>query len=307
MILAAGLSPALQQILRFERFDVGEVNRAAEAHWCASGKVLNAGLALHQLGADVLTLSTLGGSTGQQIATEFESTGIASRWIQCESPTRICTTILDDATGQTTELVENTRPLSGAELDAFCTQFRSAAEDADVIVISGSSPDGVPKTIWRQLLDGIDKPTICDFRGEELLAVLETRPTLVKPNREELGRTLNRDLSDEAALLPAMRSVNESGAEWVVITDGPRDVWMTSIEETIRLTVPPIEVVNPIGCGDCLAAGFACGVSWGESPIDCLRLGIAAAAQNAAGLLPARLDRHTVCDVRDAIEWNHVK
>ena len=61
MILAAGLSPAWQQMLIFDGVRVGEVNRAREAHWCSSGKVLNVGLALHYLGGPHLTLAPVGG------------------------------------------------------------------------------------------------------------------------------------------------------------------------------------------------------------------------------------------------------
>ena len=67
MILAAGLSPAWQQIVLLEALHLGEVNRASEVHWCASGKVLNVGLALHHLGAKSLTLSPLGGANGAAI------------------------------------------------------------------------------------------------------------------------------------------------------------------------------------------------------------------------------------------------
>ena len=303
MILAAGLSPALQKIVRFERFEVGAVNRAVDAEWCASGKTINVGLALHQLGADALTLSTLGGFSGDVIAGEFKSAGIKSKWITCEEPTRICTTLLDEATGQTTELVENTRPIRDAELNEFREAFRIAAEESDAIVISGSIPAGVPKTIWRDLLDGIDKSTFCDFRGEELLAVLETGPTLVKPNREELAGTLNRDLSDDAALLQAMRELNTRGAKWVLITDGPRDVWVTSLESTFRFAVPTVDVVNPIGCGDCLTAGVAWGWSLKKPPQECVQLGIAAAIENAKQLLPARLDRKAVQRVAASIQF----
>ena len=49
MILAAGLSPAWHKIVVLDRLSFGQVNRAREVHWCASGKVLNAGLALHRL------------------------------------------------------------------------------------------------------------------------------------------------------------------------------------------------------------------------------------------------------------------
>src|SRR5690242_9889208 len=92
-ILAAGLSPAWQQILAFDAFHIGEVNRAHETHACASGKVLNVGLALHRLGANVRTLSLIGGAAAEQIKDEFAAAGAAGCWIDAASPTRVCTTV----------------------------------------------------------------------------------------------------------------------------------------------------------------------------------------------------------------------
>ena len=63
-VLAAGLSPAWQQILVFDEFNTGKVNRASEVHWCGSGKVLNVGIALAHLAknseVDCNTLSVIG-------------------------------------------------------------------------------------------------------------------------------------------------------------------------------------------------------------------------------------------------------
>ena len=111
MILAAGLTPAWQQILLLDQFQPGEVNRAREAHWCGSGKVLNVGLALHHLGGPSLTLSPLGGPAWEAIEQEFAQLGLPRRWTESSAATRICTTLLDAATGATTELVENARSL----------------------------------------------------------------------------------------------------------------------------------------------------------------------------------------------------
>src|SRR4051794_13104171 len=119
MILAAGLSPAWQQILEFEAVHVGSVNRAVRATWGASGKVLNVARALRKLDAPSQTLCIAGGMSGAAIRSEFTRDGIAAQWIDAGAPTRICTTILDQSTGETTELVENAAPCTAAALAEF--------------------------------------------------------------------------------------------------------------------------------------------------------------------------------------------
>jgi 1-phosphofructokinase family hexose kinase len=296
MILAAGLTPAWQQIVEFDRFAVGQVNRARSVYWCASGKVLNIGIALHHLGAPARTMSVLGGPHGEAIRAEFAHESIDAAWIATQVATRVCTTILNGATGQTTELVENSAPLEPAVLDRFVAAFREHAAAAKVLVLSGSLPEGTPPEYYRRLLEATSAPAILDIRGPELLHALECRPLVAKPNRDELQRTVGRELTDDAALLGAMRELNSRGAEWVVVTGGSAPVWMTSRERTLQLRPPSANVVNPIACGDCLAAGIAWGVMHGWAMLKSVRYGMGAAADNLQQLLPSRLDPARVAE-----------
>jgi len=294
VIIAAGLTPAWQQILEFDRFLPGEVNRARNAAWCSSGKVLNVGLALGHLGAASETIALVGGAPLASIEREFAELNFARRWVTAAKPTRVCTTLLDHSSGQTTELVENAAAISAEELAAFARAYAESAAGATFCVLSGSLPAGTPATFYRDLLQTAPLPCVLDARGPELLAALELRPLVVKPNREELARTVGRPLEDEADLLRAMQELVERGAQWVVITDGQRDVWAASAAETYRYTPVRVPTVNPIGCGDCLAAGLAVAISEGREIPAAVAFGMAAAADNAAQLLPARLERTRV-------------
>ncbi|MHB8901205.1 MAG: 1-phosphofructokinase family hexose kinase [Thermoguttaceae bacterium] len=309
MILSAGLTPAWQQILVFDRFRYGEVNRAAEVHWCASGKVFNAGIGVHHLGAKSLTLATAGGPPLAQIRAEMESLGVPLEVVETESATRVCTTILDRSTGTMTELVENGRPVTEVELDVFEARFAEAGRTAQAAILIGTLPQGTPAGYYRRLLRHVSCPTVLDFRGEGLLGVLDLQPTVVKPNREELARTVGHDLDRDEALLEAMRGLNEAGAQWVVVTDGPRAVWLTSRTATYRFSpprIPATEVVNPIGCGDSMAAALAWATAEDLAMPDAVRLGIAASVDNLRQLLPCRLSAPRIRAISRAIEGHRV-
>jgi 1-phosphofructokinase family hexose kinase len=295
VILSAGLTPAWQQILVFDSFRYGEVNRAREVVWCASGKVFNAGIGAHHLGGPSLTLAPVGGPNLPQIEAEFAALGVPYRWVKTRAATRICTTILDQATGTITELVENGRPLTSEELEAFRRAYAELTAGAALVVLIGSLPQGTPDTFYRELLQRTTCPTVLDFRGAGLLSVLDLEPYVVKPNREELAQSLGRPLDDDQALVAAMRTLNGRGAQWVVITQGPAAVWATSAREIYRfrpLAVP--DAVNPIASGDAVAATIAWATRSGRPLPDAVRLGIAAAAQNVRQLLPCRLDPQTL-------------
>jgi tagatose 6-phosphate kinase len=303
VILAAGLSPAWQQILLFDAFAPGKVNRALDAHWCGSGKVLNVGLGLAHLGADSRTITALGGPARVAIETEFNDLRVPLRTIPCREATRTCTTILDrSSSSATTELVENARPVAPDELAAFVEACAEETTRARVVVLTGSLPEGVPESLYRDLIGRTPAAAILDARGPELLAALPGRPLVVKPNREELAHTVGRDLGEDADLVAAMRSLNDAGAQWVVVTSGREAVWVTATDATYRLVPPAVrEVVNPIGCGDALAAGLAVAIARGERVVDAVRYGMAAAADRLRSLLPGRLDSTRVSAIARGI------
>ncbi len=291
MILCAGLTPAWQQILVFDSLRYGEVNRAREVHWCASGKVFNAAIGVHHLGGPTLALATVGGLPVGQIEEEFDAMGLPYRWVTTQAATRVCTTILEEATGTMTELVENGRPVTHEELAAFRQAYAEEAARADIVILIGSLPAGTPQSFYRDLMKCTPCPAVLDFRGEGLMSVLDLKPYVVKPNREELARTIDRSLDKDEDLLSAMRMLNARGAQWVVITQGAGPVWVSSKSKAYRLFPPEVKpVVNPIGCGDAMAAAIAWATREGRPAIEAVQLGIAASAQNIRQLLPCRLD-----------------
>ncbi|MCC7086455.1 MAG: bifunctional hydroxymethylpyrimidine kinase/phosphomethylpyrimidine kinase [Pirellulales bacterium] len=301
MIVSAGLSPAWQQILRFERFRLGEVNRAAATHWCASGKSINVGIGLHHLCGgrtdQSLTVSTLGGPAFEAFEREFADLGVPRRWIRTQSPTRICTTILDESTGTSTELVENVGPITEGELAQFEAAFAESVESADAVVLTGSLPRRAPTNLYRRLLEHVSCHAVVDARGPELLAAIEARPLVVKPNREELAKTLDCEIRSDDDLRCAMAQLQRRGAQWVVVSSGNGDIWIAAAGDYYRAVPLVVEqVVNPIGCGDCFAAGIAWGLAHGHEPMTAIRYGIAAAAENLETLLPARLDPKRVVE-----------
>jgi tagatose 6-phosphate kinase len=302
LILVAGLTPAWSRILLLDALRVGQVNRAREVQCCASGKVLNVGLALHHLGARSKTLALVGGRRQAAIECEFAQLGAVRRWVISKVPTRVSTTILDLTAGVATELVENARPVLPADLQEFRKAYSEEAPQADVIVLTGSLPAGTPSGFYRELIGMGSRRVLLDAQGDPLLAALECRPLIVKPNREELQLTLRQSLSCDADLHAAMRELADRGAQWVVVSQGKDVLWISSATKRYRALPPQVEVVNPIGSGDCLAAGIANALDRGYEMPGAVRYGLAAASESIRHVLPARLDPLRVSALAERIE-----
>ena len=338
-ILAAGLSPAWQQIMVFDAFLAGTVNRACEVHWCGSGKVLNVGVALARLGTtnkrcSSRVLSVIGARARAEIDQEFAELGVDCRWIETCAQTRICTTIVERGSGRTTELVENAPAVTADEVERFRAAFVEEAACADVVILTGSLPPVAShvvaslrdanaslrrgessigetrprETFYRELLESTRARAILDIRGPELLAALECRPFCVKPNRDELASTLNRALTTDDDLHTAMRELNDRGAEWVVVTHGADAVWATNDKKLYKFQPPRVEiVVNAIGSGDCLAAGIAWAAASGLDMLDAIQFGIAAAGDNVSQLLPARIDATRIAQLQAGVRLRRMQ
>ncbi len=233
--------------------------------------------------------------------------GIPRRWVVTAASTRVCTTLLDQATGVMTELVENGKPLRPEELAEFRRVYAEEAARASVAVIAGSLPADTSEGFYRELVERTPCPVVLDFRGGGLLACLDLEPLVVKPNREELAQTVGQPLDDDRQLLAAMRSLNRCGAQWVVITQGAGPVWMTSITKTYRFDALRVQdVVNPIGSGDSMAAGMAWAIQQGREIVDAVRVGISAAAENVRRLETGRLDPLRVQRQAARVQWQEI-
>jgi tagatose 6-phosphate kinase len=302
MIVAAGLTPAWQHILLFDSLARGEVNRAREVWWCASGKVVNVGVAVHRLGGRCITLAPLGGSTGARIEEEYAREGMEGRWVRVQSPTRVCTTILEAEPTAITELVENGPPIDAALLEAYAGAFEEIARTADTVVLSGSLSRGAPTRFFRDLMDRSDARFILDIRGPELLECLGAHPYLVKPNRDELARTLGRCIASDGDMRAAMEELHRLGARNVVVSQGRSGLSLSGPEGFRFLRPPVVATVNPIGCGDCLAAGIAWATDRGLPVDEAVRIGTAAAASRATMVLPSRLVLEDVLELAQEVQ-----
>lgn len=281
MILVAGLSPAWQQVLTFDRMEPGEVNRARSSRWYASGKPINVAATLAGRNCDHRVIVPLGGATGQQLEADAIARGMTLEAIATELPTRVCTSLVEPS-GKVTELVAESPSLTENELANFLSKYSDWVKRASMVVLIGSLPARTPTNFYAMLLSQTACPAIIDARGPELLACLEHLPAVVKPNRRELETTFGRALRTDAELLDAGRELIARGAHAVVITDGPRVVHAIDANVHWIVKPPSVQVVNPIGSGDCLTATLAWALDAKKSLRESLELAVAAASKHAA-------------------------
>lgn len=261
MILCLGTTPALQRTMQFDRVEIGGVNRAAEVAEYASGKSVNVAKVLRTLGHDPLATGFVGGARGALLRQHLDLAGVAHDFVTVAAATRLCTTVIDRATGAVTEFVEEAAAVQPGSWDELGRRLETLLPRAQTWVFSGSLAPGAPAdfyTRWLARFRRNNPDVIIDARGESLREALRQPGVVAKCNREEFEATVGLKLPDEAALRSAMEPAAPLGGA-LVVTLGRDGAMAYELGRFWRVRVPPIRAISAVGSGDAFAAGLAAG------------------------------------------------
>jgi len=283
MILVICLNPALQRTLWFNKFNPGDVNRASGKVLSAGGKGVNVARIITQLGENATLLTVLGGYTGELIKKYLKQDRISYEAVDVNSETRNCMTILNNYPNQQTEVVEEGDPITKSESNAVIRKFQKLLKKNRFLVISGTTLPGFPKTIYQKFVrmakqDGVE--TLVDAAGDLLKKSLRANPYLVKPNWKEMATLINKEIKGTQSMKASMKKVHREGADTVIVTTESSSALLYHADRFYRVDPPKVNVVNSIGSGDGVAAGFSVGMARGLSMIESVRLGIACGTAN---------------------------
>jgi len=277
----------------FERLVPGEVNRARETLDGVAGKSVNVAKVLRALGGRPCAVGLVGPRRGILLQQALEARGIDCDFVPVAAETRQCVTLIDEATGVVTELVEESRAVEPEAYERLIRLVQRRMSGCRAAIMSGTIATGGPPDLYARcvrLAREARALAVVDAAGLALAEALKARPDLVKPNRAELAVTVGRSLPDEPGVWSAIREVGERGAGQVVVTAGARSTLAWDGKQGWRLTPPSIKVVNPIGSGDAFTAGLVLRLARGDDLGEACRWGAAAGAANALSLLAGEVE-----------------
>jgi tagatose 6-phosphate kinase len=294
VIVAVALNPALDVTHRVDGVDWAGMNRPAWVRAEPGGKGLNAARALRLLGADVLVVGLIGGSTGDAVRSALAGSGVASAFTDIAGDTRRTFAVVDTGRGDVALFNEPGPPVSVGEYARFRAAYREALAGCDAVVLSGSLPPGLAADAYAGLIRLAAKagvPAVLDTSGDALRHGAAARPAVVKPNLAELeaavGRAVPWSGADPAAVAEAAAELRAGGADAVVVSLAADGLLAVTGDGTWLAAPARAEAGNPTGAGDAVVAGLAHGLAlgrpWPERLRQATALGAAAAAAPAAG------------------------
>lgn len=299
-ILCCGFFPALQRTLSFSKIEIGEVNRARSVERTVGGKATNSVRVLKTLGADSLLMGFAGGYTGMAIKNLLDEENIKYRFADTEIETRTCQTVLVDNEDDFTELIEDAAPLSSREWKNIIKIFTEIEGDFDRIIFSGTLLSHAPADIYAELISLTDPAkVILDTVGAPLSAALEKCPALVKINSAELQSTVGMEGDTEELA----QELIARGAGAVGVTEGADSAVLVMPDKTLRFSIPKVEVVSTLGCGDSVNAGIAFSLAKGRSLPEAFLFGLACGSANAQTSMPGMIELSTIKSLVEQISF----
>lgn len=260
MIYTVTLSPTLDYVVSVDHFQTGAINRTRSEDVFPGGKGVNVSLVLNDLGYLTTAMGFIAGFTGAEIKRLLRVGGVESNFIQVErGMSRINMKIRSDEetaiNGQGPEITQE-------DIGTLFSRLRFLI-DGDTIVLAGHIPPSLPSDMYEQILEflrGRNLRVIVDAEKELLTGTLRYHPWLIKPNAEELGDIFGIQIHSREEAVPYAARLQDMGARNVLVSlGGEGAVLLTEQGEIFSSDALKGMVVNTVGAGDSMIAGFLAG------------------------------------------------
>lgn len=293
MIYTVTFNPSLDYIVSVKDFQMGMTNRTSEELMLPGGKGINVSIVLHALGFQNVALGFTAGFVGEEIKRRIGEFGVEPDFIDIQEGTSRINLKLKSSDG--TEINGMGPNIPKEKVEELMTKLE-ALKQGDVLVLAGSIPASMANEIYKDIIEKMapkEVIVVVDATSELLLKVLPYRPFLIKPNHHELSEIFKRTLADKREVARYAKILQDMGARNVLVSMGGQGAVLVAEDGAVyEAEAPKGKLVNSVGSGDSMVAGFVAGYlgkhsrcteneSLSGSPKEAFRLGVAAGSASA--------------------------
>ena len=287
MIYTITFNPALDYITQVENFKIGEINRTKTETILPGGKGLNVSIVLKNLGIENTALGFISGFTGEELKRKMEAQGVKTDFVKVkEGITRINVKIssMNEKKVEETALNGVGPLITENDIEVLMEKLQKMSTN-DLVILSGSIPKNIDNTIYEKICKNLNEKGITfivDSTQELLMNVLKYHPFLIKPNKDELEETLNCKISTKEDIIQSAKELKKLGAQNVLVSLGNDGaLLLTKEDKTYYSKAPKGQVVNTVGSGDSMVAGFLAGYYQTKDYEVALKTGVATGSASA--------------------------
>ena len=260
MIYTVTFNPSLDYIVGVDNFKPGATNRTSYEQMLAGGKGINVSYVLKNLGFESTAIGFLAGFVGEELKRRIVADGINADFLTLEDGISRINVKLKDIDG--TEINGMGPDISADKVEVLRDKINSL-KAGDILILAGSIPQSMPDTIYMDImsdLQGRGVNIVVDATRDLLMNVLSYKPFLIKPNNHELGEIFGVVLRKREEVIPYARKLQEKGARNVLVSmAGEGAVLIDENGREYMSEAPEGKVVNAVGAGDSMVAGFIAG------------------------------------------------
>ena len=282
MIYTVTFNPSLDYIVSVEDFKLGLTNRTSSELMLPGGKGINVSTVLGNLGIESTALGFLAGFTGKEIAGRLDQMGIKNGCIWLEEGYSRINVKLKSIDG--TEINGQGPDIKKDELQQMFDKL-DKLQSGDCLILAGTIPASLPSDIYEQIMEKLMNRNIdivVDATKDLLLNVLKFHPFLIKPNNHELGEMFGVVLKTDDEIVEYAKKLQVMGARNVLISmAGDGAILITETGEVHKIGVPKGTVVNSVGAGDSMVAGFTASYLKDHDYMEALKRGTATGSATA--------------------------
>ncbi|MEZ3505286.1 MAG: 1-phosphofructokinase [Lachnospiraceae bacterium] len=298
MIYTVTFNPSLDYIVSVKDFQMGKTNRTCGEQMLPGGKGINVSTVLWNLGIENVALGFIAGFTGKEILRRMEEIGFRCDFIQVKNGFSRINIKMKDFDG--TE-INGQGPSIGQNAIEELMKKLDCLKAGDTLILAGSIPESMPDSIYRDILARLDGRGILfavDATRKLLLNVLKYHPFLIKPNNHELGEIFGVTLTTREEVIPYAKKLQEQGARNVLVSmAGEGAVLAAENGEVFMQSAPRGTLVNAVGAGDSMVAGFVAGWTQKQDYRHAFHMGVSAGSASAfSDLLATREEIYKIYD-----------
>lgn len=266
MIYTVTFNPSLDYIVEVKNMTLGATNRTSFEQMLPGGKGLNVSFVLKNLGFDTTALGFLAGFVGEEIEKRVAETGVTCEFIKLPEGCSRINMKVRNVDG--TEVNGMGPEIPASKVQQMLERLDELTKE-DILVLAGSIPSSMPATIYSDIMERLCKADAADGNGplmvvdatkDLLLNVLPYRPFLIKPNHHELGELFGVKITTREEAVPYAKKLQEQGARNVLVSMGALGAVLVDEDGGVYLNEAPEGiVVNSVGAGDSMVAGFLAG------------------------------------------------
>lgn len=282
MIYTVTFNPSIDYVVDVENLKLGQVNRTTKETIFPGGKGLNVSIVLKNLGYDSTVLGFLAGFTGQEIRHLLQEQGVQEDFIEVEKGmSRINIKLRAE---KESEINGQGPDIQKTDIEKLFQQL-DTLQDGDVLVLAGSIPSVMPKSMYMDIMEyvsGKKLKIIVDATKDLLVNVLSYHPFLIKPNHHELSGIFGKEIKEKKDVVIYAKKMQEMGAKNVLVSmAGEGAVLVTEGGVVYEGDAPKGTVINSVGAGDSMVAGFLAGYLQSEDYKEAFEMGVCTGSASA--------------------------